>query len=138
MKYALDTDIISYFLKGTQKKVIDAIEKTNPNDLCTTIFNFSELLFGAKLRLRKNSKLFYTINNFLKELEILHFDIISAEIFAGMKAQLYKKGSPLADLDLLIASICVSHNAKLITHNTKHFKRISELEIEDWSTENKS
>jgi tRNA(fMet)-specific endonuclease VapC len=133
MKYALDTDIISYFLKGTQKNVIDSIEGINPDNICTTIFNFSELLFGAYLKLRKNSNLFITINNFLKDIEILQFDKTSAEIFADSKAKLYKKGKPLADLDLLIACTCISNNATLVTHNTKHFSRIKGLKTEDWS-----
>jgi len=35
--------------------------------------------------------------------------------------------------DLKIAAITLSKNATLITRNSKYFKRISDLKIEDWS-----
>jgi predicted nucleic acid-binding protein len=37
--------------------------------------------------------------------------------------------------DLLIASIALSHNLILVTHNTKEFIRVEGLQIEDWEIE---
>jgi len=33
---------------------------------------------------------------------------------------------------MLIAAIAITHNLTLVTHNTKEFKRIDELYLEDW------
>lgn len=132
MKYALDTDIISYFLKGSEKNVIKKFEKTNPDDICTTIVNYSELLFGIYHKYTTRSRVFKAVNNFLESLPIVNIDKESAKTFALLKTKLTKKGKRLADLDLIIASICISNNLTLVTHNTKHFAKISGLEQEDW------
>ncbi|MCP4148878.1 MAG: type II toxin-antitoxin system VapC family toxin [bacterium] len=36
-------------------------------------------------------------------------------------------------MDLMIASICLANNVTLVTNNLKHFSRIEELPIENWS-----
>jgi predicted nucleic acid-binding protein len=41
-------------------------------------------------------------------------------------------GEPLDDLDLQIASIAMETNSSLLTNNTKHFKRVSGLQILNW------
>ena len=70
---------------------------------------------------------FVSLNNIIPVTEI------SAQISAEIYANLRKKGKPLDDIDILIAGIAVSNNFTLITHNTKHFERIDNLRIEDWS-----
>ncbi len=36
------------------------------------------------------------------------------------------------DFDLLIAAAAKARNLTLVTNNTKHFERISDLQIENW------
>ena len=57
----------------------------------------------------------------------------STEISAGLYAKLRKKGTPVDDIDLLIAGIALEHNLTLVTNNTSHFERIEGLEIENWA-----
>jgi predicted nucleic acid-binding protein len=47
-------------------------------------------------------------------------------------AHLRRAGTPLADLDLQIASIALVHALPLATHNTHHFNRIPGLHLVDW------
>ena len=54
---------------------------------------------------------------------------ISAEKYA----QLRKQGTPVDDIDLLIAGVAMANNMELITNNTRHFSKISDLEISNWS-----
>ncbi len=46
MKIVLDTDIIIYFLKGNEE-VCKKIFSSAPDDIYTTIFNVTELLYGV-------------------------------------------------------------------------------------------
>lgn len=39
----------------------------------------------------------------------------------------------IADMDRAIAAIALQHDCTLVTHNTRHFENIKELNIEDWS-----
>ena len=56
----------------------------------------------------------------------------SSEIFGNIKSDLEKKGTPLEDMDILIAATAIDRNYILVAHNTSHFKRIPGLKIEDW------
>ncbi len=53
----------------------------------------------------------------------------SAEIYTDLR----KKGTPVDDIDLLIAGVAISNDLVLITHNQKHFGKIKILELEDWT-----
>jgi tRNA(fMet)-specific endonuclease VapC len=60
------------------------------------------------------------------------FSETAAKHFGEQKARLRKLGQPIADLDLLIASIALDEDAVLVTDNIKHFDRIPELKLENW------
>ena len=54
------------------------------------------------------------------------------KVAAKIRANLESKGIPITPYDTLIAGTALSNNATLVTHNTKEFKRIRELHLEDW------
>lgn len=131
MKYIIDTDILSYFLKK-HPQVVSKFEAADPDDIATTIINYTELLFGAYKSTKVEQKL-TAIKAFLETLTTVGFDKRAGEKFAQLKAKLQKQGTLLADMDLMIASICLANGFTLVTNNTKHFKRIENLTIENWS-----
>lgn len=131
MKIVIDTDILIYFLKG-HNTVVNNFMKTPPEEIHTTIINQSELLYGAFNSLHKSRNL-EIITKLAKKITILPFCDKSAYIFAEQKALLKKEGNLLADMDLMIASICLANQMSLITNNQKHFSRIKKLKIENWT-----
>lgn len=131
MKYAIDSDILIYYLKN-HPKVVERFVDTNLDELSTTIINYTELLFGA-YKSAKSVENLKAIRHFLDSLNIVQFDKQAAEIFAHTKAQLQKEGNIIADMDLLIASICLASNLTLVTNNTRHFEKIVDLPLENWS-----
>ncbi len=131
MKYAIDSDILIYYLKN-HPKVVERFVNTELDELSTTIINYTELLFGA-YKSAKSVENLAAIRRFLDSLEIVQFDRDSAEIFAQLKASLQKEGNVVADMDLLIASICLANGLTLVTNNTRHFEKIAGLPLENWS-----
>lgn len=130
-RYVLDTDTLIYYLKHNQN-VVNQFAMIDIDDITTTIINYTELLFGAYNSTKKEENLSH-IKSFLDDMEIIGFDKRSAEVFARLKAELKQTGKMIADMDLMIASICVTNHFTLVTNNTKHFQRIQELSIENWS-----
>ncbi len=59
----------------------------------------------------------------------LAFDAASARIFGSLAGLLRKAGTPLADLDLMIAATAIAGDLDLVTGNIKHFQRIPGLRI---------
>ena len=47
-------------------------------------------------------------------------------------ADLRTVGQLIEDADLLIAAIALVNDLTLVTHNTSHFSRVADLQLEDW------
>ncbi len=63
------------------------------------------------------------------EIEVYTTTITAAELFYGA----YRMPNPEQRInDLFIASIALSRNLTLVTHNTHHYERILNLCLEDW------
>jgi len=129
-RYLIDSDILIYFLKGIPE-VIERLTQIAPDALYTSRINATELLYGAynSVRIEKNLSI---IEPFLERFQILEFDNTASLIFAKdkEKARLKKLGTPIADMDLMIASIALAQGCVLVTNNVKHFERVLGLEIE--------
>ena len=92
----------------------------------------AELKFGVEKseKPEKNKK---ALDNFLTGVQILPI-FHSLDIYAKEKARLQKAGTPVDDFDLLIGVTSVTHKLTMVTNNTNHFKRISGIKLEDWTT----
>ena len=124
----LDTDTLSYYLRGSQAIKEQFLQ--HKEELASTTVNYSELIYGLKKR--DNKKYLPTVELIFENIKIYDFDKKSAKIFGILKANMQKKGIVVADMDLLIASICIANNEKLISNNLGHFSKIDSLEVESW------
>ena len=73
-----------------------------------------------------------TFHRSINTLPVLMPDLASARLFGEVKARLASDGRIVADADLFIAAIALSHGATLVTKNRKHYERIQGLAIENW------
>ena len=55
--------------------------------------------------------------------------------FAEIYTQMRRQGTPVDDIDLLVAGVALVHDWVLVTHNTKHFGKIPNLPVKDWNSE---
>jgi tRNA(fMet)-specific endonuclease VapC len=72
------------------------------------------------------------LNKFISELQVIPFDYSCSEIYGKIRFELEKKEKNIGAMDLLIAAIALSNNLVLVTNNTREFKRIKQLKIENW------
>jgi tRNA(fMet)-specific endonuclease VapC len=128
----LDTDILSYFIKGhseVQSRVKSYVEAGG--GIRFSLITYYEIVSGLKHRDARGR-----LNSFLifaKECEVLPLTVESVSISAEAYAVTRKNGKAVDDIDLLIAGVAIQNNCVLITHNKRHFEHIPGLEIEDWS-----
>ncbi len=120
MTKVLDSNILIKALKG--KLDLEKYEGSYINPIV-----YAEVLYGI-LYIGKTMDEF---DDFLEtfQLEILPIGKETAEIFTKLKLELNKKGQPLPDNDLLIASSALEHDLALVTENKKHFERIKGLTL---------
>ena len=130
--YFLDTNTCIYFLKGIYKSIKEHFKEYQPKEIKIPSIVKAELLLGIeKSRQKKNNKIIY--EKFLEPFEVISFDDKAAIQYAIIRARLEKAGTIIGPNDLIIASIVLSHNGILVTHNVSEFKRIPGLLIEDWT-----
>ncbi len=101
------------------------------DELFITAITVSELTHGANRSLHREDNL-SRLEVLFAALTVLPFDEMAARRCGQLKAELEEQGEPLDDLDLQIAGIALVYNLPLATNNTKHFKRIKDLKIENW------
>ena len=103
-------------------------------ELAITTISVGELVHGATKSQWAADNL-ARLDVLLAALTILPYDEWSARRFGQLKAQLEQSGEGISDLALQIASIALDQNAALVTHNQKHFSRLTNLAglvLEDW------
>ena len=97
----------------------------------TTPISASELFEGAySIRGRKGEV--EVVRATLEHLELLELSIPVCEKYGRLTNELGSKGSPIGDLDALIASAAIVHRQILLTKNKKHFDRVPGLVTESW------
>lgn len=124
----LDTD---HYIALLRQK-LDLSSHVAPDDeLFITSITVSELTHGAN-RSRNREDNLSRLEVLFATLTILPFDEMAARCCGHLKVELEEQGEPLDDLDLQIASIALVNDLPLATNNTRHFKRIKDLRIENW------
>jgi predicted nucleic acid-binding protein len=131
--YLLDTDTVIYSLKGHQT-VKANLDRHRQAVLKISIVTLMELYYGAYKSQKVTSNL-SKIKSIEDAIEIIPLGRESAEVFAMLKANLEKSGTPLDDFDLLLAASALAHDLTLVTNNLKHFKRVEGLRLENWVRE---
>ena len=100
-------------------------------ELFITSITVAELIHGVNRSLNREDNL-TRLEVLLAALTVLPFDEMAGRRFGYLKAELEEKGETLDDLDLQIASIALDQNFPLVSNNTKHFKRVKNLKLENW------
>ena len=131
MSYLLDTDICIYWLNG-KKSVRDKLLEIGFQEVSICVITVSELYFGAynSIKIKQNLT---TAEKFIQNIVVLSLSNQTLKQFGQLKAQLRKTGTPVADFDLLIASIAITENLILVTNNTRHYQHIPNLILDNWS-----
>lgn len=69
---------------------------------------------------------------FIQQLPVLPLTDNTLRRFGELKSQLRRIGQPIADFDLMIASVAVTEGKIVVTNNTRHYDRIPGLQLENW------
>lgn len=139
MFIVLDTNHFAELVHGTEPgQLLLQRFLQNETDVFTTIITAQEVTEGWSAFIRKQKagsakqihgyQQFHHSLEMLMELSMLNFDSQAAAIFTGLRKTLPQAGTQ----DLKIASICLAHNATLLTRNIKDFKNVPDLRIENW------
>jgi len=130
MKYMLDTSTCIFILKHNPKVLSIFSEKKNAGVAISSI-TLAELEFGVcnSAAYDKNRA---TLIAFLPLVEILPFDGSCAVSYGEICALLRRKGTPIGQMDMLIAAHAKSKGLIVVTDNVREFERVEGLTVENW------
>lgn len=132
MKYMLDTNICIYLIKQKSPIVVTHFKSHVVGDIGISSVTLAELRYGvAKSRYSEQNR--RALDEFILPLEIPDFDEKAAESYGNVRASLEKEGKPIGSLDMMIGAHALSLGVTLVTNNTREFKQIRHLKVEDWS-----
>lgn len=130
MRYLLDTDSVSFALRG-HGEVGTRLRSQRPSDLCMSAISLAELRYGAD---RKGSrKLHSLIDTFAAAVEVAPFDEAAAAEYGRIGSMLAERGTPIGEFDVLIAAHAVALRCALVTNNIRHFSKVPGLSVENWT-----
>ncbi len=128
--YVLDTNTVIYFFKGignVAQNLLDA----SPKEIGIPAIVIYELMVGIGKSTAPHKRR-QELNELLSAIAVISFGPKEAERSALIRVQLENAGIPIGPHDVLIAGTAMAHQATLVTHNRKEFRRIKKLSVEDW------
>ena len=131
LRYLLDTNTASYVIKGNFPRVRERLLRIPMAEVGISVVTEAELRFGVA-RLPEATTLKSVVEEFLLRVEILPWNSEAARHYARIRAILEKDGSPMGNLDLMIAAQALAAEVVLVTHDHV-FRRVKGLKVEDWS-----
>jgi len=110
--------------------VADRILEFDTSELCISAITLAELRYGAD---RRRSKRIHTeIDAFVRSVEVLPFDRVSADRYGAVEAALSRQGTPIGAVDAMIAAHALALGVTLVTNNARHFGKVQGLKTENW------
>src|SRR6266699_1667897 len=72
------------------------------------------------------------VRGLLEHLELLELSLSVCEKYGRLTNELKAKGSPIGDLDTLVASTALVHRQIPLTRDKAHFEKVPGLVVESW------
>lgn len=130
MHYLLDSNVCIRVMRGTQPET-GKCASLYPGDVAVSNVTSYELYVGvAKCARPEEERL--KVERFLNTVKCLAMDFPSAIAAAYIRADLERRGEIIGPYDILLAGQAKALGLTLVTANTKEFKRIPGLKIENW------
>jgi len=130
MKYLLDTNVCIYLMKGNTD-ILQRFLVNRKSGIGISSITVAELYYGvfnSEFPDRNSANLL----NFLLGLEVLDFNSGAAVEYGRIRALLRKNGTPVGQMDMLIAAHAKADDLILVTNNAKELSRIEGLRLENW------
>ena len=130
-RYMLDTNIASYIVRGPGQAVAARLRALPMEQVCLSSITQGELLYGLA-RKPQATNLQTAVREFLARIDVLTWGSEAATHYGALRAGLEAAGTPLGNLDTLIAAHALAADTILVT-NDLAFTRVPALAVENWT-----
>ncbi len=133
MKYLLDTNMLSYLMRG-DPAVSESLMARSRTDVLVPQPVIAEIEYGlARLRdSKRKRRLRERFTVLTGELRRAAWTDEVSRAFGEIKADLERRGVRIEDFDAAIAAHAVALEGTLVTENLGHMGRVHGLRLENW------
>ncbi len=130
LTHLLDTNVCVQLLRNKPGNILHHLEHREPGSVGLCTVSLGELAFGAELSIREEEA--GRVARLCSEFVMVPFSEEAAWVYGKLRGHLHRSGTPIGQLDLLIASVALQVGLILVTHNLEEFRRVPGLKLEDW------
>lgn len=110
--------------------MLERFAQLEPDQLWLSAIVAAELRFGA---LKLGSARFQAaVESWLAGFNLKAWPLEATHHYAQMRTQLERNGTPVGNLDLMIAAHALAEDSVVITNNAREFHRIPGTCVEEW------
>ena len=129
--YLLDTNHAAQVMAGPDALRDLLVQRGQPDDrFFISITVLSELYFAAYASQHQVRNL-QSISRLLDHIPLLDFDLLAAEEYGRIRAELKAKGRPIPGTDVQIAAVARLHDLIVLSAD-RHFQYVDKLTVETW------
>jgi tRNA(fMet)-specific endonuclease VapC len=128
-RYLLDTDISSYVIRQRPAALAARFE-AHSREIHISTITAAELYFGVAKA--KRVALTRLVDAYLERVSVLPWTWEVSRTYGPLRSALERAGTPIGNLDLLIAAHALALDLVLVTNNEKHFSKVPGLRMELW------
>ena len=131
LSYLVDTDVFSLMVTGHDASINTRLQTLVKGEATVSVITAGEFYYGvthapvSTLRDQRAQRL-------LDFFGLLPLDAEVAVSYGTVRADLRRAGTPIGPNDLWLAAQALAHGLTLVTRNTREFKRVKGLKVEDW------
>ena len=130
-KYLLDTDVFSAMVKGLDEAIAVRMQTLGKDEAMLSVITTGEFFYGianAPISALREKRARRLIDFF----GVMPLDAQVGAVYGKIRADLRAKGTPIGPNDLWLAAQAMVHGLVMVTRNTREFKRVKGLKVEDW------
>lgn len=129
--YLLDTDTFIYIKNHQPPQVLQRISCLQPGAVGISVITYGELIRGVE-RSEHKTKNHQKLKYFIELIPVQAMPAGAGLRYGKIRTDLEKTGKVIGNNDLWIAAHASTLGVTLITNNTREFKRIDGLALENW------
>ena len=133
--YMLDTNTVSYILKGTSAAVRHRLESLNTEEVaCISAITEAELWYGLE-RIDAGKRRRDALRMLLDRLQVLPWAREEAAAYGVFRSKQEAIGKPLGPLDTQIAAHAIAVHAVLVSSDRAFQSAVGLRGLESWATD---
>lgn len=133
--YLLDTNTTGFIISGRSASARSRLRETLTNGrVAISAITEAEIRYGLELK-PAAEKLRSAVEQLLALIEVHPWNSAAAQAYGRMRARLKAAGTPLAELDLMIAAHALALGATLVSHDRAFRHVLPLVTVLDWAVD---